>query len=330
MDIYNILNIASFSLINIFIIFFLFLIFRLILVFKSKFIIFKKSSINRLHRKENQLKVNLAKKERLLELYFKLSQSQDSNELHSSITSMLGSLAKINEIKIFIRIKGSEQLKLINPEEETSLLTNFNQHPNSSDLKRNIINSFSNDGTFKEISWIPKGFVNAICVPAYNGQKFMGLAYLFLNSSNDSADLSSEIKDLIHIFMKLIRNEENNSTKDLMENMLEETGRFSASKDDVMEIGSMTLNKSRIEVLLNGNQVDVTGQEFNILELLAVKKGNFVTTDEFLKTAWAESNVSNAAVDIALFRLRQKLSKHKNGSKIIKNKTGQGYTLNIS
>ena len=330
MNIDNILNIAFFSLANILIIFFLLILICLIIVFKSKFVILKKSSINRLNRQESSLKVSLAKKERLQELYFKLSQSQDSNELHSSIASTLGSLIKIDEIKIFIRIKGSEQLKLIKRMEEVSVLTNFNQHPNSKDLKRNIINSFSNDGTFKEISWIPKDFVNAICIPAYNGQKFMGLAYLFFNNSKDAGDLPSEIKDLIHIFMKLIWNEENNSTKDLMENMLEETGRFISSKDDVLEIGSITLNKSKLEVLLNGNQVDVTSQEFNILELLAVKNGNFVTTDDFLKTAWAESNVSNAAVDIALYRLRQKLSKHKNGSKIIKNKTGQGYILNIS
>ncbi len=330
MNIDSILNVAFFSPRNILIIFCLLIFFGLFIVFKSKFIILKKSSINHLNKKESHLKVKLAKKERLHELYFKLSQSQDSNEMYSAIALMLGSLIKINEIIIFTRIKGSEQLKMINPDEEGSVLTNFNHHPNSKDLKRNIINYFSNDGAFKEISWIPQDFVHSICIPTFQSQKFMGLTYLFFNSSKDSIDLPGEIKDLIHICMKLIWYEENHSTKDLMENMLEETGRFSVSKDDVMEIGSITLNKSKLEVLLNGNQVDVTAQEFNILELLAIKNGNFVTTDEFLRKAWAESNVSNAAVDIALFRLRQKLSKHKNGSKIIKNKTGQGYTLNTS
>ena len=51
---------------------------------------------------------------------------------------------------------------------------------------------------------------------------------------------------------------------------------------------------------------------------------------KFLEKTWEKTNVSTAAVDIAMFRLRQKLSKYKKGSNLIKNKTGKGYLLNAS
>ena len=63
---------------------------------------------------------------------------------------------------------------------------------------------------------------------------------------------------------------------------------------------------------------------------MATNNGDFVTPEEFLDKTWEKNNVSPAAVDIAMFRLRQKLSKYKKGSNLIKNKTGKGYLLNTS
>ena len=97
---------------------------------------------------------------------------------------------------------------------------------------------------------------------------------------------------------------------DLMESILIESGRSKEKNENIFEVGALKLNKNKSEVLIDGNYVDLTKQEFNILELLATNNGDFVTPEEFLDKNLGKNNVSPAA-DIAMFRLRQKLSKYK-------------------
>ena len=130
--------------------------------------------------------------------------------------------------------------------------------------------------------------------------------------------------------MKLIWHLSNYSNNDLMESILIESGRSKDKNENIFEVGSLKLNKNKSEVLIDGNYVDLTKQEFNILELLASSNGDFVTPEEFLEKTWEKTNVSTAMVDIAMFRLRQKLSKYKKGSNLIKIKLGKGYLLNAS
>ena len=166
--------------------------------------------------------------------------------------------------------------------------------------------------------------------PSFKNNNLLGVICLFFEDNQSENLFSTNIKNLLNTSMKLIWYHLNYSSNDLMENMLSESGRLNKSEENFVTIGSMKIDKNKSEISIDGNYVDITNQEFNILEFLALNKGEYVTTEELLKDAWEKSNVSTSAVDIALFRLRQKLSKHKNGINFIKNKTGKGYTLNAA
>ena len=304
----------------------------LVLILRKKYILFfNKSFLSDVNQDLEVLKVKLAEKERILDLYHSLSQNGGAQHIKSILESQLKPLVNCTKILLFLRIKGTENLELVKEKTEGEpVLTNFKQHPYNDVLKNNKIVTFGLDQVPNYTSWMPEEFDICKSVPTYQKQKFLGITYLFFKDLSASEKITSNITGFLHAAMELAWYDINYSNKDLMENILAETGRLNKKTEDLVEVGSMTLNRSRSEVLFNGNNIDVTNQEFNILELLVTNKGRFITTEEFLNQGWNKENVSPSAVDIALFRLRQKFSKYKDGAKLIKNSRGKGYTLNIA
>ena len=196
-------------------------------------------------------------------------------------------------------------------------------------IKNNKVAEFYKDDINADIDWLESEFKKCILIPTTMGQNFLGVSALIFNDNNQY-EISSDVKNVLHTTLKLMWHISNYSNNDLMESILIESGRSKEKNENIFEVGALKLNKNKSEVLIDGNYVDLTKQEFNILELLATNKGDFVTPEEFLDKTWEKTNVSPAAVDIAMFRLRQKLSKYKKGSNLIKNKTGKGYLLNAS
>ena len=232
-----------------------------------------------------------------------------------------------NDIKFFYRLKASQNLKDINSTD--GQIYPINNFPLNFEIKNNKVAEFYKEDINVEIEWAGSEFKKCLLIPTIMGQNFLGVSALIFNDNNQS-EISSDIKNVLHTTMKLIWHLSNYSNNDLMESILIESGRSKEKNENIFEVGSLKLNKNKSEVLIDGNYVDLTKQEFNILELLASSNGDFVTPEEFLEKTWEKTNVSTAAVDIAMFRLRQKLSKYKKGSNLIKNKTGKGYLLNAS
>ena len=59
-----------------------------------------------------------------------------------------------------------------------------------------------------------------------------------------------------------------------------------ASADDVSTLGPVTLARGSREVFVDGNEVDLTQREFDLLEYLLRRTGQVVTRDELLEAVW--------------------------------------------
>ena len=316
-------NLIIFLIVNLVILFtiFLFIIFSR----KKYFLFFKKNELNKIENNLKSLNLSNAFKERIIEIYHFLNLEKDSNSIASSLKSRLMPLVGYSDIRFFYRVKASENLKEIGNDD--GKLFPVKEFPLNFELKNNQRAEFYSNDIKTEIDWLGDEFNKCILIPTIMGQNFLGVTALIFKS-NEHPELSSDIKNILHTSMKLIWHISNYSNSDLMENILIESGRSKEKSENIFEIGTLKLNKNKSEVSIDGNYVDLTKQEFSILELLATNCGDFVTPEEFLEKTWEKTNVSTAAVDIAMFRLRQKLSKYKRGSNLIKNKTGKGYILN--
>jgi DNA-binding response OmpR family regulator len=79
-------------------------------------------------------------------------------------------------------------------------------------------------------------------------------------------------------------------------------------------------------VLLNGKTIDMTTMEFQLLHLLAVKKGRIVTRDHIMDSLRGIDWLAfDRSVDVAVSRLRQKLHDDPRSPRYIKTIWGTGY-----
>ncbi len=292
---------------------------------RNNFLFYKKSKLKKIEKDISELSISNIFKERIIEIYHFLNSEKDSESIATSLKLRLKPLIGFSEIKFFYRIKASENLKEINSNE--SQIHPIKDFPLNFELTNNKKAEFYKEDINAEINWINFEYKKCVMLPSFMGQNFLGIITLFFDN-NESPELSPDLTIILHTFMKIIWHHSNYSTDDLMENILIESGRSVEKNENIFEIGALKFNKNKSEVLIDGNYVDLTKQEFNILELLATNNGDFVTPEEFLEKTWEKNNVSTAAVDIAMFRLRQKLARYKKGTNLIKNKTGKGYILN--
>ncbi len=95
--------------------------------------------------------------------------------------------------------------------------------------------------------------------------------------------------------------------------------------EKIMVGESLVIDLNRYEVFVDGERVELTSTEFNILKTLASKKGWVFTRDQILDSLWGkEKIVLDRTVDVHIRHLREKLGKAKH---LIKNVRGVGYKV---
>lgn len=95
------------------------------------------------------------------------------------------------------------------------------------------------------------------------------------------------------------------------------------SDDCVYTIGCITLNTKKHAVEVNGNNVELTLKEFEVLRLLMKNQGTVITRDILLEQVWGyDFDGETRTVDVHIRTLRQKLG---SGGSIIKTIRGVGY-----
>ena len=84
--------------------------------------------------------------------------------------------------------------------------------------------------------------------------------------------------------------------------------RVEKDDDDSIVVGSLSVNKTRHEVKVNGEAVTLTLKEFDLLCLLVENRGKVLTRDQLLNSVWGyEFDGENRTVDVHIRTLRQKL-----------------------
>ena len=97
--------------------------------------------------------------------------------------------------------------------------------------------------------------------------------------------------------------------------------------DDLLRCGELTLSESRHEVKYAGNEIELTGREFDLLNALLINKNIVLSRDSLLGKVWGydymgETNV----VDVYIRYLRSKIDEVY-GISLIQTVRGVGYVI---
>ena len=105
--------------------------------------------------------------------------------------------------------------------------------------------------------------------------------------------------------------------------------RSSKQKEQVYTFGSLCLDPTTRMVQANGNTIDLTTNEFRLLELLMRFPNHVMSTDTIMSRAWSSDvDISMEAVRICITRLRKKIGQFENCPSIV-NVYGEGYSLRM-
>ena len=104
-------------------------------------------------------------------------------------------------------------------------------------------------------------------------------------------------------------------------------GAGNEAPDDLLRCGELTLSESRHEVKYAGNEIELTGREFDLLSTLLINKNIVLSRDQLLGKVWGydymgETNV----VDVYVRYLRSKIDEVY-GVSLIQTVRGVGYVI---
>ena len=98
-----------------------------------------------------------------------------------------------------------------------------------------------------------------------------------------------------------------------------------STTEHILNLGDLEINIDRHQVTVNGQNVELTLKEFELLSYLAEKRGHVVTRDQLLDKVWGiEYAGETRTVDVHIRYLRKKLGDE---DKYIETVRGKGYKL---
>ena len=96
----------------------------------------------------------------------------------------------------------------------------------------------------------------------------------------------------------------------------------------VIETGDLRVNLDTKTVEVNGQRVHLTGKEYQMLELLSLRKGTTLTKEMFLNHLYGGMDEPELKIiDVFICKLRKKLSVATGGKNYIETVWGRGYVL---
>ncbi|MCJ7993750.1 response regulator [Rhizobium cremeum] len=109
--------------------------------------------------------------------------------------------------------------------------------------------------------------------------------------------------------------------------ILRRSGQPSAATE-VVRAGALTMHPASRIAEWQGKQIDLTGTEFILLEILARKVGELVSKQEISKRAFGRALTPfDRRIDVHISSVRQKLGTRDDGQSWIQSVRGQGYQL---
>lgn len=102
---------------------------------------------------------------------------------------------------------------------------------------------------------------------------------------------------------------------------------FAPIQEEIVTLNGILLNRSKQSIQRNNEQIQLTGREFQLLDLLVRNQGTVLTRDLILERVWgSEVEIASNAVDVYINMLRKKIDIP--GQKtLIRSIRGVGYTI---
>ncbi len=83
-----------------------------------------------------------------------------------------------------------------------------------------------------------------------------------------------------------------------------------SAEAEIIRVGKIILNLSKHNVEVDGSEVELTGKEFGLLEVMMKKSGRVLSRQFLLEYVWGyDEEVMTRTIDMHIARLRQKLGK---------------------
>ena len=99
----------------------------------------------------------------------------------------------------------------------------------------------------------------------------------------------------------------------------------------LVQSGDLVVNLDRKTVEVNGARVHLTGKEYQMLELLALRKGMTLTKEMFLNHLYGGMDEPELKIiDVFMCKLRRKLAAASGGKNYVETMWGRGYVLRDS
>lgn len=158
-----------------------------------------------------------------------------------------------------------------------------------------------------------------ICKKIKNNEKFSNIKVIMLTARSDESDriVGLELGADDYVIKPF-------SPKELVARV-KAVLRRNKEKDNIIKIGEIKIDTKKMEVYLQDKKVELTTTEFNILLILAGKKGWVLSREQILKNLWGDDKiVIDRSIDVHIRHLRKKLGK---AGKYIKNVRGVGYKI---
>jgi two-component system cell cycle response regulator CtrA len=104
--------------------------------------------------------------------------------------------------------------------------------------------------------------------------------------------------------------------------------RSKGHSQSVITTGKLTVNLDAKTVEVDGSRVHLTGKEYQMLELLSLRKGTTLTKEMFLNHLYGGMDEPELKIiDVFTCKLRKKLANASNGKNYIETVWGRGYVL---
>jgi two-component system OmpR family response regulator len=102
--------------------------------------------------------------------------------------------------------------------------------------------------------------------------------------------------------------------------------REALSRSSVMQVGDLEVDTAGHRVYRGGQEIELSGREYALLEFLIHRTGQIVTRDQLREHVWGDSDVLSNVVDVYIGYLRQKIDSAST-RQLIQTVRGMGYTL---
>ena len=103
-------------------------------------------------------------------------------------------------------------------------------------------------------------------------------------------------------------------------------GEMEAESPDVITIGHVSLDDARHRVYLDGEEIEMTNREYELLKFLMRNSGIAYTRDELLNHVWGFDYAGETrTVDVHIRQLRRKLERDDKAPTLIETVRGRGY-----